>query len=383
MSRCASVHTSDGTVLLPPSPPLSGSFELPGAPVNSKRVCDSALLDPSLWDRPASAAAATSVVYKVEDDAGMFDDWLHPEDILLTRDAYTEDFSRYLQLPPAESSDTALAPLLAYPSFLSLSATNGALVDPVELNDSLASPLDFAYESSSPYETVCPSEFSPISPGLFDTEMLSPEGGWEGTLFPGGDETGSTSTSAASPIYESTGEQTVEEKEQEEQEEDTGRQTRRTTRQSSRKRQHSPSQSVDPPKKRGSYTRPSSYVPRLHSSAPIQTRRYIIPSSTSRKALPIAVSRTAPTRRLLDLPPSSQGSNRFSIDENSPEALELPAEVIATVEKKREQNTRAARLSRERKANYVKELEQRDEQQRAVIDDLMEEVARLKGLLEG
>lgn len=148
-------------------------------------------------------------------------------------------------------------------------------------------------------------------------------------------------------------------------------------------------------------------APRLHLVVRLTDRnlnsfrKYLIPSSTSRKALPVAVSRIRPFRSLATTlasttpslcPPSSRRPHNSrrptlshpSIDEielQEDAALTLPKEVIQVVKKKREQNTLAARKSRERKQKYLDELEEKLQSKDDTIASLEKQVKKLKGML--
>lgn len=140
--------------------------------------------------------------------------------------------------------------------------------------------------------------------------------------------------------------------------------------------------------------------PILDYDAPIQTRKYLIPSSTSRKALPVAVSRIRPFRSLATSLASTtpnfsatshrphnsrrSSSSHPSIDEielQDDVASVLPKEVIQVVKKKREQNTLAARKSRERKQKYLDDLEEALKEKDETIGKLEREVEKLRKML--
>lgn len=111
---------------------------------------------------------------------------------------------------------------------------------------------------------------------------------------------------------------------------------------------------------------PSKLIP---MDAPVQTRNYITPSSTSRKELPAAFAEKVAQAQLSNL----RGKKRAISEVDSPnpdtdEVLELggvalPSGDVATIQvaidAKRLQNTQAARRSRARKLEYLKGLEDR------------------------
>ncbi|SCV70367.1 BQ2448_1761 [Microbotryum intermedium] len=102
----------------------------------------------------------------------------------------------------------------------------------------------------------------------------------------------------------------------------------------------------------------------LRHDEPIQKRNYVGASRTSRKVLPRAIARSLP-RNLLDAV--------------HPDANELPADVADAVGKRREQNTRAARESRMRKAQAQAALEQELVDLRQRVIDLEARLARYEG----
>ncbi|SCZ87531.1 BZ3500_MvSof-1268-A1-R1_Chr2-2g04997 [Microbotryum saponariae] len=102
----------------------------------------------------------------------------------------------------------------------------------------------------------------------------------------------------------------------------------------------------------------------LRHDEPIQKRNYVGASRTSRKVLPRAIARSLP-RNLLNAV--------------HPDANELPADVADAVDKRREQNTRAARESRMRKAQAQAALEQELVDLRQRVIDLETRLARYEG----
>lgn len=89
---------------------------------------------------------------------------------------------------------------------------------------------------------------------------------------------------------------------------------------------------------------PDSLVP---IDAPTQSRRYITPSTTSRKELPAVFARKRARQQMLD------GEE----DELAEEPLKPNATEVEQIEYKRRQNTLAARKSRKRKLQHQQELE--------------------------
>lgn len=93
---------------------------------------------------------------------------------------------------------------------------------------------------------------------------------------------------------------------------------------------------------------PATLVP---IDAPIQSRKYVTPSATSRKELPATWRR----KRL-------RTSGPDEVDELAEESLVPTATEQEQIEAKRRQNTIAARRSRKRKLEYQRELEESTEQ---------------------
>ncbi|KZT65831.1 hypothetical protein DAEQUDRAFT_676084 [Daedalea quercina L-15889] len=93
---------------------------------------------------------------------------------------------------------------------------------------------------------------------------------------------------------------------------------------------------------------PESLVP---LDAPIQPRKYVVPSATSRKEVPVTFAR------------KRSRSSAFG-EEEEIRVEDLPAHELDAIEAKRRQNTLAARRSRKRKLEYQRELELGIEQER-------------------
>lgn len=282
-----------------------------------------------------------------------------------------------------------------FPSYFDPLSSNGApSMDPMAFNASLDSPLEL-----SPYDgTMEPSEMG--SSPYFDPEdaLHSPAFDWSYPLFPSigsvagagasndGDgvsnEEGAVSPHEVSPVPASLN--AFDELEPMDKEDSEYRPTTPApsdddyvpSTRTSRKRRSSSTAPRDPATHKriftGSRSTPATSL--MPSDAPIQPRTYVLPSSTSRKALPIAVSRCLPR------PTGTRRKKVPAIEEGAPEALELDEEIVMTVEAKRSQNTLAARKSRERKARYLQELEGRVEEQEGELGELRREVERLKRL---
>ncbi|KZT09165.1 uncharacterized protein LAESUDRAFT_647422 [Laetiporus sulphureus 93-53] len=111
-----------------------------------------------------------------------------------------------------------------------------------------------------------------------------------------------------------------------------------------------------PPRRRNAPTgtrkniTPEALVP---LDAPIQPRKYVTPSATSRKEVPAVFAK----KRSLSV--------AFGEDGEQVDAANLPLSDLEAIEAKRRQNTLAARRSRKRKLEYQRELEVSMEQERA------------------
>lgn len=406
----------DGTqLLLPSSPPLSGATQVeqlsPPPQVNVLEAASSDLssssgpppvseqelsspefapyaLDPSLGGEPKSSIDSWSSYLH---SACLGTDPLSPD---------ASSLETYLNL---ESTAQEPSSYLLPSSFDPLPSNDAPSIDPIVFNASLDSPLEL-----SPYDgTVDPSEIG--SSPYFDTEdaMHLPPFDWSLPLFPsiesatgvgasdegaGGSNEGAggsnemggvVSPHEVSPVP--TSRISSPEPELMDKDDDEYRPTTPapsdddslpSTRSGSRKRRASSAAPRDPSTQKRVFTgsRSAPITSLIPSDAPIQSRTYLLPSSTSRKALPIAVSRSLPR---------TAGTRRKkvpAIEEGAPEASELPEEIVLTVEAKRSQNTLAARKSRERKARYLAELESRVDEQEGEIGELKREVERLKRL---
>ncbi|GAA6042517.1 hypothetical protein JCM8097_004641 [Rhodosporidiobolus ruineniae] len=114
-------------------------------------------------------------------------------------------------------------------------------------------------------------------------------------------------------------------------------------------------------------------TPLLPMDAPIQSRNSVVPSATSRKRKTAAAEKALAKRR--------KGGDD-SVDAPAPaadEEEELPADIVAAVERKRLQNTLSARKSRARKQARLQELETENE----ALKQRVEELERMLGMANG
>lgn len=115
---------------------------------------------------------------------------------------------------------------------------------------------------------------------------------------------------------------------------------------------------------------PQSLVP---IDAPIQPRKYVTPSATSRKDVPAVFAK------------KRARSQAFGEEDERVDAAELPESDLAAIDAKRLQNTLAARRSRKRKLEYQRELELSVEHERAQKEmwraraDMLEALLRQHG----
>lgn len=166
--------------------------------------------------------------------------------------------------------------------------------------------------------------------------------------------------------------------------------------------------------------RQSTTIPILPIDAPIQARTYKTESRTSRKAVPVSIARTIPggrertssigaggggddsKPRLAPAPPIAGSPVPIAVAAvNAVEAagspspgaagggLEIDDATLSLVERKRRANTIAARVSRERKAAHVANLEGQVAEKEARIEELLkvvqekdEELDRTKKMLD-
>ncbi|GAA5946403.1 hypothetical protein JCM10213_006557 [Rhodosporidiobolus nylandii] len=124
-----------------------------------------------------------------------------------------------------------------------------------------------------------------------------------------------------------------------------------------------------PAPKRGRKPAPTGFsassTPLLPMDAPIQSRNSVIPSATSRKRKTAAAEKALAKRRKSGDEPASSAS-----PDAAPGGEELPADVVAAVERKRLQNTLSARKSRARKQARLQELETENEALKARVAEL-------------
>ncbi|EIW59302.1 uncharacterized protein TRAVEDRAFT_36747 [Trametes versicolor FP-101664 SS1] len=104
--------------------------------------------------------------------------------------------------------------------------------------------------------------------------------------------------------------------------------------------------------------------------APIQTRKYVVPSSTSRKEVPTAFLKKKRAR-----------SQAFEEDELEDE-IAIDQNDLDAIEAKRRQNTLAARRSRRRKLEYQRELELSVEREKDEKEAWKRRATVLQALLE-
>ncbi|GAA5988022.1 hypothetical protein JCM11641_002133 [Rhodosporidiobolus odoratus] len=124
---------------------------------------------------------------------------------------------------------------------------------------------------------------------------------------------------------------------------------------------------VAPPRRTSSKPVPTGFAdtstPLLAMDAPIQARNSVIPSATSRKRNTAAAEKALAKRR-------KEAEAKASPPLTVEGVVELPADIVAAVERKRLQNTLSARKSRARKQARVKELETENEALRKRVEDL-------------
>jgi hypothetical protein len=105
-------------------------------------------------------------------------------------------------------------------------------------------------------------------------------------------------------------------------------------------------------------------LPLLPLDAPIQARHSVIPSATSKKRKTSAAEKALAKRG--ETPAPVGEAEGFSAGEEQ----ELPADIVAAVERKRLQNTLSARKSRARKQARLQELEGENEALRRRVEEL-------------
>ena len=113
---------------------------------------------------------------------------------------------------------------------------------------------------------------------------------------------------------------------------------------------------------------PDALVP---MDAPIQTRKYVTPSSTSRKEVPTAWLKKKRAR-----------SQAFGDEDELEDDANLAPGDLEAIEAKRRQNTLAARRSRKRKLEYQRELEMSVEREKEEKEMWRQRAMLFKALLE-
>ncbi|KAI9058535.1 hypothetical protein FKP32DRAFT_1606885 [Trametes sanguinea] len=106
--------------------------------------------------------------------------------------------------------------------------------------------------------------------------------------------------------------------------------------------------------------------------APIQPRKYVVPSATSRKEVPTAFLKKKRARSQAFGEEDELAADEVQIDQNDLDAIEA----------KRRQNTLAARRSRKRKLEYQRELEMSVEREKEEKEMWKRRAAVLQALLE-
>ncbi|KAI0667684.1 hypothetical protein C8Q78DRAFT_1196086 [Trametes maxima] len=105
--------------------------------------------------------------------------------------------------------------------------------------------------------------------------------------------------------------------------------------------------------------------------APIQPRKYVVPSATSRKEVPTAFLKKKRAR-----------SQAFGEEDELEDDIAIDQNDLDAIEAKRRQNTLAARRSRKRKLEYQRELEASIERERDEKESWKRRAAVLQALLE-
>ncbi len=105
--------------------------------------------------------------------------------------------------------------------------------------------------------------------------------------------------------------------------------------------------------------------------APIQQRKYVTPSATSRKEVPTAWLKKKRAR-----------SQAFGEEDELEEDINLAPGDMDAIEAKRRQNTLAARRSRKRKLEYQRELEMAVEREKDEKEMWRQRAMLFKALLE-
>jgi hypothetical protein len=116
----------------------------------------------------------------------------------------------------------------------------------------------------------------------------------------------------------------------------------------------------------------------LPLDAPVQSRTYVTPSTTSRKRKTVPVER-ALAKRQRDAPPTPSTASSSSFASPVMEEDELPADLVSAVERKRLQNTVSARRSRARKQEKLGELEGENKVLKRRVEELEARIRELEG----
>lgn len=116
-------------------------------------------------------------------------------------------------------------------------------------------------------------------------------------------------------------------------------------------------------RQRSSLTPGAKDGPLLGPADPIQPRKYVKPSSTSRKAVPKAFARTTKGKR-------ATAELDVALEHNEEGEVELPPSIKDAIDIRRQQNTLAARESRRRKKEHLENLERENAEQRQMIASL-------------
>ncbi|GAA5844505.1 hypothetical protein JCM11251_004196 [Rhodosporidiobolus azoricus] len=128
-------------------------------------------------------------------------------------------------------------------------------------------------------------------------------------------------------------------------------------------------------------TKPTGFAPTatplLALDAPIQSRNSVLPSATSRKRKTAQAEKALAKRRKSGSPDEEEGTP--APPAGAGEEDDLPADIVAAVERKRLQNTLSARKSRARKQARLQELETENEQLKAKVEELERMLAMAAG----
>lgn len=308
---------------------------------------------------------------KAQDDPGYLDtgslllwieavsvaDCLSPADLFdinqFVLDQPTSSFASFASRPPLPS----YAPTLPEQDFQARLALNSVLDSPLEDFDA------FPFDNSSPSDFLTSPLFDNLglaTPGLDFTLSLFPRLAMSNPQYVDRSSGTSNSEGGANEAVDITV------KEEDEDEEYV------PVRQSSRKRGRKPTGTGerDESGKRVFNGTRTFETPLIPFDAPIQPRHYVLPSTTSRKIIPVAARGVLARRKTSIVVP----------DEPTSES-DLPNEVVEAVASKRMRNTLAARRTRERKAAQLKELVENDAAQKARIVELESTVDELMARL--